>query len=370
MRHIPATGVLLVFCSCWAVRAGAQSTAARVQQAIAIIETARGEGSGFVLEMDGRKYLVTNDHVLRGGKPFRATLINGVRLNVEGIEAENTRDLVRLPLADAGNLVALKPASREPAIGERISVFGNSDGAAVVTAIPGRVLGVGPEIIETDARFVSGNSGSPLVLADGSVAGVATFVTLDLEPGDWVKSGTRFARARRFGVRLGGAKWVPIPIKDYTVRADYLSDLETFCRDVHTLYYTSTFFNRDTMQHVYSAADNAKRYRKCHLFPRALEDVAKEYNKAFKRLTFSAANNARRKTAFARPTGRDGRAAAEVDRAVKAVRSELQETIAAKSRRTLNQITQLVGKNDWRTERMKEEAEHWLTVYKTLAFPE
>jgi len=369
-RHILAACVLLVSCFRPSSLGDTGGSAARVQQAIAIVETARGEGSGFVMEMDGRKYLVTNDHVLRGGSPFRATLVNGTRLNVQGIEAENTRDLVRLPLADAENLVALKPSSRAPAIGERVSVYGNSEGAAVVTAIPGRVLGVGPEIVETDARFVSGNSGSPLVLADGSVAGVATFVTLNPEPGDWVKSGTRFAKVRRFGVRLGGAKWVSIPPKDYFVRADYLGDLETFCRDVYTLYYTSTFVDRDTMQHVYKAADHAKRYRKCHLFPRALEEVAKEYNKAFKRLTFSASNNARSKLAFARPAGRDGQAAAEVDRVVKAVRSELQDTVAAKGRRTLNQVTQLVQKNDWRTARMKKEAEQWLTVYKTLAFPE
>jgi len=369
-RYILAIGFLSALQPFRASAAEAQSLSAGVQRAIAIIETARGEGSGFILEMEGRKYLVTNDHVLRGGMPFRATLINGAHLNVKGIEAENTRDLVRLPLQVAEGLVALKPASREPAIGEQVSVFGNSEGAAVVTAIPGKVLGVGPQIIETDAQFVRGNSGSPLVLADGSVAGVATFVTLNPEPGDWVKRDTRFARVRRFGVRFGGAKWVPLEHKEYFVRADYLTDLETFCRDVHKLYYTDAFFDRQTMQHIYKSTDHARHYRKCQMFPRALEEVVREYNKAFKRLTFSASNNARSKTAFARPTGRDGRAMAEVNRAVEHVRTELQGTVAAKSRRTLSQMTQLVEKNDWRTQKMKEEAQHWLAIYKALAFPE
>jgi len=346
------------------------AVAGRVQRSMAILETARGKGSGFILDMGGTKYLVTNDHVLRGGAPFRAMLIDGTKLVTWRVEAENTRDLVRLPLLQADNLPALKLAAREPTIGEPICVFGNSDGASVVTGIAGKILGIGPDAVEIDAEFVRGNSGSPIVLADGSVVGVATFVTVNPDPRDWVRRGTRFSAVRRFGERFRNVKWVAMKNNDYFVRVDYLADLETFCHDVHALYYTAAYFDRQKGAHVYSRADQGRRYRRCGSFPRSLEDLVTEFNKAVKRSSFSAMNNARSKMAFTSPNVRRDKAASEYERVVNAVRSDLNSTVATKSRRTLNQVSRLVKKNDWRTRRMKDEAEGWLTLYKMLAFPE
>ncbi len=240
MQQTLLIGLVLVCHSAHALAIDIAALAPNVQKSMVIIETARGRGSGFILNMQGRKYLVTNDHVLRGGLPFRATLIDGTRLVTARVEVENTRDLVRLPLLKSDRLAALRLASRDPLIGEPVGVFGNSDGASVVTGIPGRILGIGPAAIEVDARFVQGNSGSPIVLADGSVVGVATFVTLSPQARDWVKRGTRFSNVRRFGVRFNGVRWVPMKDEEYVVRADYLADLETFCRDVLALYYTVT----------------------------------------------------------------------------------------------------------------------------------
>ncbi len=121
---------------------------------------------------------------------------------------------------------------------------------------------------------------------------------------------------------------------------------------------------------MYSGAEQARRYRRCGSFPRALEDLVREVNSSLKRSSFSAASNARSKVGFSSPNARQSRAVSEYGRLADTVRGDLNDAIDAKSRRTLSQVSRLVKKNDWRTKKMKDEAEHRLTVYKTLAFPE
>jgi hypothetical protein len=82
--------------------------------------------------------------------------------------------------------------------------LGNSLGSDVVTEIPGKVTGVGPDLIEVDAKFVHGNSGSPIVhVKTGKVLAIATFVvarklsSLDRD--------SNFDEIRRFGFRLDNA---------------------------------------------------------------------------------------------------------------------------------------------------------------------
>jgi hypothetical protein len=345
----------------------------RVQKSLALVTTANGVGSGFVVEMAGKKYLVTNDHVLRGGRPFSARLISGAKLKTVGVEIANARDLVRLPLADGESVPALSVSPAAPHIGASVEVYGNSDGAAVVTSISGRIVGVGPEVVETDAEFVRGNSGSPVVLADGTVAAVATYAIRSPEPADWLKKDTRFTEVRRFGVRLTGVDWIPMSEKDYFIRVNYLADLETFCRDVYALYFTDTYYSRQTGKHFYNSRQEQTRYRVCKEFPTWLDDLVDGFHTVLKRSAFSAAAGARIRSGFNSPrtrqyqrrTGRD-----EYDRAVYKVNSDLDEYIAGKGRKLLPRINRLVNKNDWKTEGMKEEARFWLSIFRALAVPE
>ena len=89
-------------------------------------------------------------------------------------------------------------------------MFGNSDGADVITALGGKIIGVGPSLIEISAEFVQGNSGSPVLTLDGKVVGIATFAVNGAESENWVKSGTRFDGVRRFALRLDNIHWEAI----------------------------------------------------------------------------------------------------------------------------------------------------------------
>ena len=201
----------------------------RVKNCLAIIKTGNGAGTGFLVKMDGKVWLVTNEHVLRGGVPFSATLPDGRSLKFSPtIEVAANRDLARLLVE--GDYEALEwfpePAKRN----QKVYVYGNSDGGGVLTDLDGRVSGVGNDRIEVTVSFVHGNSGSAVLDSKGRVLAVATYATRRNDPKDWVSKGTRFndGAVRRFGVRLNGVKWEKVPWKTYAEGARALNECDMF----------------------------------------------------------------------------------------------------------------------------------------------
>jgi hypothetical protein len=60
---------------------------------------------------------------------------------------------------------------------DAVTVPGNSEGNGIPVQIHGKLIGVGPQLVEVDAKFVHGNSGSPIIhRASGKVIGIATLV--------------------------------------------------------------------------------------------------------------------------------------------------------------------------------------------------
>ena len=121
-------------------------------------EDGRGwNGSGFIIKGKKDNWLVTNRHVVDSPGKISARLITGRHIELgEMVVAEN-RDIVRFKVDS--NLPGLELDFQEPTFGDEIEIYGNSDGLGVVTRITGKVRGIGPEYVEVDAQFVSGNSG-------------------------------------------------------------------------------------------------------------------------------------------------------------------------------------------------------------------
>ncbi len=207
----------------------------QVKHSLAIVKAGTALGSGFLVKMDGKIRLVTNEHVVRGGNPFSATLPDGTMLRFEPtIEVAANRDLVRMTVI--GTNETLELAKDMPREGQRIHVFGNSDGGGVLTSLHGTVNGIGPDRIETSGcTFVSGNSGSAVINDNGQVVAVATY-TIDLpDLEDRAKQQSRFNAVRWFSVRLNNVKWESISWSDYALRAETLNQLELYeelCRKV------------------------------------------------------------------------------------------------------------------------------------------
>lgn len=147
-------------------------------------------GSGFVISADG--YIVTNEHVVGNATQIEVQFPDGRAMEAELVGSDYASDLALLkgnpdePLAHLA--FAEDPA---PIPGEWVIALGNPFGlfeAAEPTVTVGVVSAVGRslqtgrqgrlyrDMIQTDAAINRGNSGGPLVNADGDVIGVNTAI--------------------------------------------------------------------------------------------------------------------------------------------------------------------------------------------------
>lgn len=201
-----------------------------VRDKIALIECKEGRGTGFLLGMDGKTFLISNEHVIRSGGEIKARLIDGTLLQLgEFSVAEDGRDLARFEVLNCKN-APLKLRNSPPNINEQVTLYGNSLGGGVATESKGFIQGVGPKRIETNAEIVHGNSGSPLVDMKGEVVGVAALMELtDSGKEDWSNSNTRYdGKVRRFAVRLSGTAWKVLKRNEYEAQIRALTEYVTY----------------------------------------------------------------------------------------------------------------------------------------------
>jgi len=182
----------------------------RAAKASVVIRTPRGGGSGFICEMEGGSYVVTNQHVLLGTAARDIKITDGAGRAIYPVAAEiadGKADLVRLRLKDRE--AGLKIADREPVPTEKVCAIGNSLDSGVLTVNNGSLIGSGAEMIEADCKFVPGNSGGPLIDKQGFVLAIPTLIVYGSS--DRSAAGTRYAENRRFSTRLTkGQKWIPV----------------------------------------------------------------------------------------------------------------------------------------------------------------
>jgi serine protease Do len=146
-----------------------------------------GMGSGFVIRPDG--IIVTNAHVVSGANKVSVMMRDGTTYPAKVLGADETNDLAvikidarGLPTAPLGDSNTLVIGEWAVAIGNPFGfVLGNTEPSvtAGVISATGRNLigrqeggGVYLDMIQTDASINLGNSGGPLVNANGEVIGV------------------------------------------------------------------------------------------------------------------------------------------------------------------------------------------------------
>jgi putative serine protease PepD len=140
-------------------------------------------GSGFVI--DDRGYVVTNDHIVAGGSEVSVGFSRDDEQDANVVGRDPSTDLALLRVDD-DKAAELKPLplgdSDEVRIGDPAIAIGNPFGlertltAGVVSATDRHINAPDgfsiDDAVQTDAPINSGNSGGPLLNADGEVIGV------------------------------------------------------------------------------------------------------------------------------------------------------------------------------------------------------
>jgi S1-C subfamily serine protease len=159
---------------------------ARVSPGVVSVETQTDSGgstgSGFVLDHDG--YILTNEHVVDGGRSVRVRFSKGPPISARVVGTDLSSDLALLKIDAAGRkLTPLKlGTTKNLKVGEPAIAIG-SPFRLQGTLTTGVISAVGRPIeapnnftiddaVQTDAAINPGNSGGPLLNADGRVIGI------------------------------------------------------------------------------------------------------------------------------------------------------------------------------------------------------
>lgn len=173
----------------------------RVKDSVALIQTERGFGTGFVLTAEG--LIVTNYHVISGSRSITVSVAatyqgasapSIVQRAAKALAIDDKNDLAILDIGSgAGMRYAFAPVqmelSRPAQTGEKVVIVGNPGmGSAVLshTVTEGIVSSASREIegrkmIQTSAAVNPGNSGGPMFGVDGKVLGVVVAKAAQLE---------------------------------------------------------------------------------------------------------------------------------------------------------------------------------------------
>ena len=147
----------------------------------------RAAGSGMVIDPSG--LVLTNNHVVEGATSITVTLADGRDVDADLVGSIPSNDVALVRVRSAKSLKAVQfGASGALRVGDPVVAIGNALGlggtpsvtTGIVSAL-GRDLDASngehlTDLIQTDAAIYQGNSGGPLVDAEGEVVGVNTAV--------------------------------------------------------------------------------------------------------------------------------------------------------------------------------------------------
>ena len=164
-------------------------TTSRVQQSTDFFgnpfgggQTQRALGSGFVIDKAG--HVVTNYHVVRGASTIQVSFSNNERFKAKVVGVDPSTDIAVLQVKVKSRALKSLPLGNSDfvRVGDQVIAIGNPFGldrsvtAGIVSAVQRRIeapnqLSIS-HVIQTDAALNHGNSGGPLLNAQGQVIGV------------------------------------------------------------------------------------------------------------------------------------------------------------------------------------------------------
>lgn len=199
----------------------------RIRSSLVLVEGDAGAGSGFACRFENETWMITNTHVLGGNSNVRFAGLDGKPIALGDAYLAVAHDVCRIRVSGAGAAPeVMADVDAGVKIGDEILVPGNLEGAGVIKPLHGRVVGLGPNLIEVDAPFARGNSGSPIIhKATGRIIGVATYLLVRRVDGN--EGGKVASEVRRFGYRLDSIKaWEPVNWSAFYAQAAQMRRIE------------------------------------------------------------------------------------------------------------------------------------------------
>jgi S1-C subfamily serine protease len=145
-------------------------------------QTQRALGSGFVIDKAG--HIVTNYHVVRGANAIQVSFSNNEHFKARVVGVDPSTDSAVLQVQVKSRALKSLPLgnSESVRVGDQVIAIGNPFGldrsvtSGIVSAVQRRIeapnqLSIS-HVIQTDAALNHGNSGGPLLNAQGQVIGV------------------------------------------------------------------------------------------------------------------------------------------------------------------------------------------------------
>jgi putative serine protease PepD len=159
-------------------------------------QTQEAQGSGFVLDSNGR--ILTNEHVVAGADSISVRFWNGKTYKAKLVDSDASLDLAVLDVDAPSSL--LHPLSLGDSstvqVGDAVVAVGSPFGlqetvtSGIVSAVHRQISATNDATIEnaiqTDAAINHGNSGGPLLNAQGEVIGVNAQIESDSGGSDGV----------------------------------------------------------------------------------------------------------------------------------------------------------------------------------------
>lgn len=154
---------------------GLAKNATLLRSAVVTLDSGRGTGSGFFIGREG--YLLTNQHVVRDARFLKVKLATGRELVGEVLQSDARRD-VALVKTESTGAEPLAIRAGEPNIGEDVYAIGSPYGERFSGTLTRGVLSGHRTLdalrfLQSDVAVLPGNSGGPLLDADGRVVGIA-----------------------------------------------------------------------------------------------------------------------------------------------------------------------------------------------------
>lgn len=202
-----------------------------------------GQGTGFIVKRkmgDKERFFVyTNQHVIAGCKTVpKALRADGTAVKLGKLVTAVNYDLAIFMIEgpEPNFLEIQEEVDKEISVGEPIGTPGNSGGGAAITFKYGKVVAIGPEVVEIDAMIKGGNSGGPILLRNGRVIGIVSYFTEETKDDARVSNAHMQTVVRRFGYRVDNVKsWETPNWERFVIQGEKVARVEATSEDLHTL---------------------------------------------------------------------------------------------------------------------------------------